>query len=212
MELEELRDAGLIPKDADTFNGEYPAKAQGQPAIAALINHKFKIRCSRQDIQKWRKEAPVPFPAPDERNDYDVPECFAWVEKHKMPTANGNGTTPDLFARAAEVSAQGEIEEVEHERWLREIERGGWIKKDVIGSVLAGLGKQTSAAITRGIEVTLVGALRDELKLLPELKPEQQAAILERLRAVAQRVNDGIQKELREAAGRIQEPESRSQN
>jgi hypothetical protein len=131
---------------------EFPTKVSGQQAMAALINQKYKVRCSRMDIQKWRGVAPEPFPAPDARNDYEVAACFAWYEKYKLPRVNGNGTTPDLFVRLEEETARNDLEGIEHERWQRDLERGAYLKRDVAVRTVAGALKQYHGFVKSAME------------------------------------------------------------
>jgi hypothetical protein len=162
-DIAELRKIGWLQKQEKTgTNGEYPKKVTGQPAMASLINHKFKITCNRKIIQNWRKRPPVPFPAPDDRGDYVVQECFDWVERCIIKNAASNGE-PDLFAQASEAELKGKIEREKFEHWEREKERGGWIELVQHESILASAGNSSKAITRDAMEIQLPKVLAGDL-------------------------------------------------
>lgn len=105
----------------------YPESVQGLAGIARIIADHFKIRCQRQDVHQWRKATPIPFPPPGENNFYPVSDCLDWVESHIVNKRNGS--SPDIYQRAAEADAQRIIEDLDHERFRRAVERGEYVDK-----------------------------------------------------------------------------------
>jgi len=164
QELAELRESGWIPRDEQSLvNGEYPKRVTGQPQIASLVVHRFKIQCNRQIVQRWRKQAPVPFPPPNDRGEYDVKECFDWTEKYIVSKLAGTGDTGDLFAVAASEELRGKIEREQHERWQREKEKGGWIEQGRHEATLATAGVSLRTSTRDAFEIQLPKILNSEL-------------------------------------------------
>jgi hypothetical protein len=168
QELEELREAGIITRENSLADGQYPKSVKGQPQIASLINHKFKITCHRAIVQRWRKQAPIPFPPPDDRGEYNVSDCFSWVEKVVIRKNTATGDAGDLFAQASEWEARGKIAKEKHEEWVRQKERGGWVKIEELDSAMAGCATEYWQRTVQCIERELIAGLEAQLKGMPD--------------------------------------------
>lgn len=105
--------------------------------IANLIREHFKMPCDKMRIKNWQTRHTPPFPYPKENNEFDVAECFKWVEAlQKRKGAKGQLVTMDmnlesLDVRAAEAHAKKKITSAEREQFEFEKEKGEWIKRDI---------------------------------------------------------------------------------
>lgn len=120
--------------------------------IAALIRGHFTIACDRMKINNWqtRWKSGTPFPRQGENNEFNVKDCFAWVEKNVIKgKAN---TEPDLFDRSEEARYQQKITAAEREQFEFDRDKGLYILRDVAYQT-------TVAALT-----LLKSFVRDELE------------------------------------------------
>lgn len=149
--------------------GSMPRQAMGLEAIGAIIGQHFHVDCRRQSVHAWRKGQKLPagappFPPPDSAGRFTVADCLAWYERWKLPGQNGNGQTPDLFASLPDERLKAELEELQHDRWVRDRDRGGWMEKSEHNRILAGLGKLVWPQFCELVERRLPAALETILK------------------------------------------------
>lgn len=170
-----------------------PTQVTGQPAIAAIIAAECEMLCQRYHIQRWRAQAPEPFPAPDPAGRYDVARCLEWVRRWKLRgEKNGNGQG-ELYEQAE--LARQEIAIIERDRALhaKEAELGQWIRRTEHERILSGLGKEIWTSLCNLIERELVDALDKELRDLG-LAEDRLSGFMELVRQRHHAAIDNLQK------------------
>lgn len=119
--------------------------AKNQTAIANWLAHHFQMPVSKMDVSDWlrgeRLDQGVPnFPVPDAAGRFNKLKCSDWFKKYKYREPSST-LTPDLFRQVEIESKKSELERLEHERYLRGVERGQYIEKAEHNRVLAALGR-----------------------------------------------------------------------
>lgn len=144
--------------------------ANGGPEMAAIIQSKLGIVCTRGDIARWKKAPPNPddrFPIPTDGNRYVIKDVLAWVKRNIA----GDKNQQELFQRAAREKAQDEIDRIAHERILRERELGQYIDRNLAKTTFIGALKKHHSFCKQVIEqrvadVTLANRIVDEIEEL----------------------------------------------
>ena len=139
-----------------------------------------RMTCSKQTILEWKKKIP-PFPSPTAAGRYQWSACKQWVMNWRSEHGYGKGDdTSELFANLTIERARSEMENIEHERMLRSVERGKYIEKGIIARLATGAGRSISAEIN-AIEHALPLALEMDLKEMV-IPNEQRLLIMEKFR------------------------------
>ena len=105
--------------------------------VARVIAQHFEVDCRKQYVSDWRQGKRLPtgvplLPPPDPKsNRYDVPAVLAWYEKYILKRVNGAAVTRDMGMVLVDERDKAELEEIEHQRWLREKERGEYVHRTV---------------------------------------------------------------------------------
>jgi hypothetical protein len=155
-----------------------PEIIEGLTRLATWIQDYFKIPCSKQTIKNWQTETP-PFPnAVSADYRYRWSEVKAWVERHKMAPMRGNGRTAELLGELEPARIQNELEEIEHDRMMRAVEAGAYLKKSEVARACQGIGKIINGTINNRLELRARVAAIERLKQRPTTPPltEAQAA------------------------------------
>ena len=119
--------------------------AKNQTAIANWLAHHFQMPVSKMDVSDWLRgerldAGAVNFPVPDAAGRFNKLKCSDWFKKYKYREPS-NQTSPDLFRQVEIEGKKSELERLEHERYLRGVERGQYIEKTEHNRVLASLGR-----------------------------------------------------------------------
>lgn len=119
--------------------------AKNQTAIANWLAHHFQMPVSKMDVSDWlrgeRLDQGVPnFPVPDAAGRFNKLKCSEWFKKFKYREPSST-LTPDLFRQVEIESKKSELERLEHERYLRGVERGQYLEKAEHNRVLSALGR-----------------------------------------------------------------------
>lgn len=169
------RSVDLVKSSVSSPNGSLPIaqSANGLTEIAHILAQHFKVDCRKQYVDRWRKGESIPrgapvFPPPDPKsNRFIVADCLAWYEKWVLPGQNGNNQTPSLFANLTQERDRNELEEIEHQRWLREAERKAddknYVRRDVMDSIILDCAKGVSRLATDAFEKTLPTLFKEKL-------------------------------------------------
>ncbi len=133
---------------------EPPEIIEGLTRLATWIQDYFKIPCSKQTIKNWQTETP-PFPnAVSADYRYRWSEVAAWVERYKVKALAG-GQYAELFAKLQPERITAELEEIEHERMMRAVEAGAYLKKADVARACQGIGKTINGVINNRLELRL---------------------------------------------------------
>lgn len=127
----------------DGLDGE--PEIMGYAGIAEFLARHFRIPVSKMDISDWthgkRLNHGVPnFPPPKASGRFNKLECVNWFKQYKFSDPRET-STPDLFKRLETERASGELERLEHEKFMRGVERNNYIGKAEHNRVLAALGR-----------------------------------------------------------------------
>lgn len=119
--------------------------AKNQTAIANWLAHHFQSPVSKMDVSDWlrgeRLDSGAPnFPVPDAAGRFNKLKCSEWFKKYKYREPSST-LTPDLFRQVEIESKKSELERLDHERYLRGVERGQWIEKAEHNRILSALGR-----------------------------------------------------------------------
>lgn len=210
-DIEDLLRAGKIShRDvgdrADNAAESPPEVVKGLTRLAGWIQTAYKIPCSKQSIKNWQKESP-PFPASfgaDYR--YRWSDVAAWVEAHKVKQFAGNANHAELLAKLEPARIQDELERIEHERKMREVESGLWLKKTDVARACQGIGKIINGTLNSRLEIRLrVAALErfSQRTAAPALTPEQVAFAVDLFCELGRETSDTLKRELRSALTNI---------
>jgi hypothetical protein len=118
--------------------------APNQTALAEWLSRHFQVNISKQDISDWSKGkrldgAPAP-PIPDAAQRWPKLAWADWYRKCKFHDPAKLAGTPDLFKLVEIEGKKSELERFEHERFLRNKERGQYLEKAEHNRVLSALG------------------------------------------------------------------------
>jgi hypothetical protein len=197
-----------------------PEIVQGLTRLATWIQNIYGIPCSKQSIKNWQTEVP-PFPASTSADyRYRWAEVAAWVEKYKVKPMSGNHRYADLLVKLEPERIQNELEEIEHERMLRAVEAGQYLKKGDVGRACAGIGKIIDGMLNNRLEVRLRVAALERFKLQAEalkaelLKGDEAVATfaVEILCALGRETSAAIKAELRTALNQFGTAEIAEEN
>ncbi len=170
---------------------KFPKFARSQSALAKLICERFKFGCSQANVHHWLNGndthgATSFLPPQDARNQFNVQDCFDWVEKWILPHRNGNNapkpwekTTKERMEEKKDMLLAFEVQsksELYIERSVAERTATVAIKR------LLSFYKQTD-------EQRTPAALEQQLHVL-QVTPEQSKAILDWLVAWHQKITD----------------------
>ena len=119
--------------------------APNQTALAEWLSRHFQVNISKQDISDWSKGkrldgAPAP-PIPDAAQRWPKLAWADWYRKCKFHDPAKLAGTPDLFKLVEIEGKKSELERFEHERFLRNKERGQYLEKAEHNRILAGCGQ-----------------------------------------------------------------------
>ncbi|MEN6533351.1 MAG: hypothetical protein ABFD89_06790 [Bryobacteraceae bacterium] len=150
-----------------------PEIVVGLTRLATWISEVYKIPCSKQSIKNWQKETP-PFPAAVSADyRYRWSEVSAWIERYKVKPLAGNSNYADLLVKLEPERIRGELEEIEHDRMMRAVESGQYLKKGDVARACQGIGKTINGVINNRLELRLRVAALERFKLKAEtLKAE----------------------------------------
>jgi len=134
------RDAG---PNSETLDGE--PEVMGYAGIAEVLSRHYQTPVSKMDISDWchgkRLDQGVPnFPPPKASGRFNKLECVNWFKAHKFHDPR-DSSTPDLFKKLETQRASGELERLEHEQFMRGVERSQYIGKAEHNRVLSALGR-----------------------------------------------------------------------
>jgi hypothetical protein len=193
---------------------KFPKKIRGYNNLAALIQQKFGIPCNKMTIKGWqtrptgnRPKFTVPDPV---RNEFEVAECFAWVEKYVpsvLREASKNGKS-DKELRQLEMLEQKthaaksskQIVAAEREAWEFEREKGEWIRRDESENTIKAAMKMYHNFVRTELESLTAEARREKLQQLG-VAPEIVAQFYEFDLAAARNTTDRIEKRCEGEAG-----------
>ena len=164
MERMELLRTGIIPNEKPDERW-----CNTTTEAARLIAERFKVDCRKQYITRWRKGERLPhgisFPAPDPKsNRYDVQVCLDWYEKYILKSVANSGN--DLLKNLAEERDKAELEEIAHQRFLRQKEIGEYVHRTV--ALASGV-----AAVQKIHQLVKIEDERD----LPKMRREKLAGL-----------------------------------
>lgn len=125
--------------------GPVASEVMGYAGIAEVLARHFQIPVSKMDISDWthgkRLDHGTPnFPPPKSSGRFNTLEAINWFRAHKYSDPRAS-STPDLFKRLETERATGEMERLEHEGFMRRVERGHYMDKAEHHRILAGLGR-----------------------------------------------------------------------
>ena len=135
---------GAASHDGEMAEDDEPL-AKNQTAIANWLAHHFQSPVSKMDVSDWlrgeRLDQGVPnFPVPDAAGRFNKLKCSDWFKKYKYREPSST-LTPDLFRQVEIESKKSELERLDHERYLRGVERGQYIEKAEHNRILSALGR-----------------------------------------------------------------------
>lgn len=110
---------------------KYPKTVRTLDGIAANIRAKFNIACDKMKIKNWqtRWKSGPPFPNKGQNNEFEVADCFAWVERNIV---KGKASLePELFERAQSASDQRKVIAMEREQFEFDRDKGLYILRDI---------------------------------------------------------------------------------
>lgn len=149
----------------------------GLLALARAIEAEFKIICTRQTIQAWRKMEPG-FPVASNGNRYDREECFGWVRDAMAAGRIGGGA--DLKQSQDALSSRERMlirkDKREEQRWKKE--QGEVIDRKQAELTIATAVRKLHLWFKSETERNLPQVRRDKLAALG-LPPEQVAEFFE---------------------------------
>ena len=142
--------------------------AKNQTAIANWLAHHFQSPVSKMDVSDWlrgeRLDQGVPnFPVPDAAGRFNKLKCSDWFKKYKYREPSST-LTPDLFRQVEIESKKSELERLDHERYLRGVERGQYIEKAEHNRILSALGRIGRDNLWELFDQVAPGRLCEELK------------------------------------------------
>jgi hypothetical protein len=157
LKPEELLEAG-VRVAPDLGDDQMVRDCNTTTEVARIISAHFGVDCRKQYISDWRKGERLPtgvplFPPPDPKsNRYKAAEFIPWYEKYILKRVNGSGATRDLFQNLADERDRAELEEIAHQRFLRERERGDYAPVTIMESCLAGFASAVVSQFDRMVE------------------------------------------------------------
>ena len=132
-----------------------PEIVQGLTRLATWIQSVYQIPCSKQTIKNWQTEVP-PFPGAESADyRYRWSLVSAWVERYKVKPMAGHQNYADLLIKLEPERIQGELEEIAHDRMLRAVDAGQYLKKGDVARACQGLGKTINGIINNRLELRL---------------------------------------------------------
>jgi hypothetical protein len=209
-DLADLLRAGKISEQGavayEEKAAELPPKTVcGLTRLATWIQSVYKLTCSKQIIKGWQKETP-PFPmsaGADYR--YRWADVAEWVERYKVkPLANTNSA--ELAAKLVPAQLEGQLEVLAHEKVMREVEAGLYLKKADIARACQGIGKTINGVINNRLELRLRVAAIERLNQRPAeppLTPEQSAHVIELFCELGRETSATLKSELRSAMNQL---------
>ena len=151
--------SGLKPKVAGP-----PEIVQGLTRLATWIQDVYQVPCSKQTIKNWQKETP-PFPGAEQADyRYRWSVVAAWVERYKVKPMAGSHNMAELLVKLEPERIQGELEEIAHDRMLRAVDAGQYLKKGDVARACQGLGKTVNGIINNRLELRLRVAALERFK------------------------------------------------
>lgn len=177
-----------------------PEIIEGLTRLAGWIATVFEISCSKQIIQKWKSHKP-PFPDPISADyRYRWSEVAAWVARYKARPANS--TYSELQAKLEPEKLKNELEEIEHDRMMRAVDAGKYLKRLDVNRWVAGVGKILNAGLDNRLELRLRVVALERFNLLPATPPltaEQLAFVVDTFCSLAYEANAAVKEDLRKA-------------
>ena len=164
-----------------------PKSIPSMDGIAGLINQEYGERlglsCDRFLISKWRRAKQVPpgvgpFPAPNNRNSFEVGPCFQWVEKYIA--AKSSAPVIESVEAKAEASARRERARANREQRLDAKEAGLLIERAVAEIDAIGIVQRLHNSCTLQDEQEIPNFCAETLRNL-NLQPETTSIFIARL-------------------------------
>ena len=141
-----------------------PEIVQGLTRLATWIQSVYQIPCSKQTIKNWQTEVP-PFPASESADyRYRWATVSAWVERYKVKPMAGSHNMAELLVKLEPERIQGELEEIAHDRMLRAVDAGQYLKKGDVARACQGLGKTVNGIINNRLELRMRVAALERFK------------------------------------------------
>lgn len=134
----------------------------GLTDLASAIEAEFKILCTKQLIQSWRKHNP-PFPSPHASMGYDRELCFQWVRDNKGSIA---GTSEADLAKLLTAKQRIENARANREEWKFKQEQGLYLERMIANRTIAALVKEFHSFTQKEIEKYGPDTRRDKLKIM----------------------------------------------
>lgn len=169
--------------------------------IAAIIQGHFKINCTKNDIQRWKRWNP-PFPVPTAANRYNVQECLDWVEANIMPSRSSGDEQMSLMKEAEIADAKKKITaaKIINREW--EVLDGKYIERTAARRLAVGTVAKLRGFITAELERNDTDARRQHLVALgvsAEIVAKFQEFDAGLARATINRIADRCEQEASEA-------------
>ena len=145
-DLKILRSSGAASGTGGAANGlDGEPEVMGYAGIAEVLSRHFQVPVSKMDISDWchgkRLDHGTPnFPPPKASGRFNKLEAVNWFKQYKFHDPRDT-STPDLFKKLETQRASGELERLEHEQFMRGVERGQYIGKAEHNRILSALGR-----------------------------------------------------------------------
>lgn len=204
-EVDELREYGEIPNSGETTTAPGEAgkaeKVTTQKAILPYLQKHYAGRLVNEitidNISKWHSGRDVPVeggpPAPHKDGNYFyIAQWIEWCDRWVLPAwaIRPDDQTPGLFSSGdmARLRKEDERELIEHNRFLRESERGLWIRKADLCPALDAALAAWLQVLDRG-ELIIPKGLEADFKEL-DVPEDLRLLLMERVRARCANHND----------------------
>jgi hypothetical protein len=120
-------------------------EVMGYAGIAEVLSRHYQTPVSKMDISDWchgkRLDHGTPnFPPPKASGRFNKLEAVNWFKQYKFHDPRDT-STPDLFKKLETQRASDELERLEHEQFMRGVERGQYIGKAEHNRILSALGR-----------------------------------------------------------------------
>ena len=206
-DLKLLRGAGAMNGGPSGADDDDEPLAKNQTAIANWLAHHFQMPVSKMDVSDWLRgerldSGAVNFPVPDAAGRFNKLKCSEWFKRYKYREPS-NQASPDLFRQVELESKKSELERLEHERFLRGVERSKFLEKTEHNRTLAALGTLFRNELWELFDRTAYDQISNRLTAL-NVPEEYRQMMMDELRRLNPEL---LQKYMARIAAEIQELE-----
>lgn len=118
-------------------------------------------------VNYWQKrwKSGEPFPVQGQNNEFDIKECFAWVQKN-LHILKKEGTQPDLFNESEEARYSQKIIAAKREQFEFDKEQGLYVLRDEAYQKIVAALTRFKLFVREEIEKRSIVERREKLKAL----------------------------------------------